>query len=61
MYKISDEVKKFIEKIMKNRREELTAGEKKLNFGENPKRGVPRRYAITITICNSDDATESHA
>ena len=31
---------------------------KKLNWGENSVRDLPGRYAITI--CNSDDATQSH-
>ena len=33
---------------------------KKLISGENPKRNLQGRSAITITICNSDDAPESH-
>ena len=33
---------------------------KKLCLGENPERNVPGICVITITICNSDDATESH-
>ena len=28
--------------------------------GENPERYIPGRCAITITICNIDDATQSH-
>ena len=34
---------------------------KKFNKGENPERYLPERYAITITICNSYDASQSHA
>ena len=34
--------------------------EKKLIRCENPERNLPERCAITITICNSDDATQSH-
>ena len=33
---------------------------KKLNWGENPEKDLPEGYAITIIICNSDDATQSH-
>ena len=33
---------------------------KKLSWGENPERNPPGRCAITITICDSDDATELH-
>ena len=33
---------------------------KKLNCGENPERYLPGRCAITITICNNDNATQSH-
>ena len=32
---------------------------KKLGWGENPERNFPERCAITITICNSNDVTES--
>ena len=38
---------------MKNWSVELTAGEKKLA-------DIPGRCAITITVCNSDDANHSH-
>ena len=59
MHKISDDVIKFIEKKnMKNWR--VDNRRKMLSWGENPERGLPGMYAITITICNSDDATESH-
>ena len=33
---------------------------KKLNRGENLERDLPGRCALTITICNWDDATQSH-
>ena len=33
---------------------------KKLNSGENSARILPGRYAITITISNCDNATQSH-
>ena len=60
VYKISGEVIKFIENTMTNRSIEQTAKGKKLNWDENPERNMPGRCAITITICNSDDATQSH-
>ena len=34
---------------------------KKLSRGENPERDLPGKCAITFTIFNSNDATESHA
>ena len=62
MYKTSDEVIKLIEETMKNKRVELTAGVKiKLSWGKNPKSDLPGRCAITITICDGDDATKSHS
>ena len=60
MFKKSDEIIKSIEKIMKIWRLQRSAGGKKLSRGENPERDLPGRCAITITICNSDDTTESH-
>ena len=33
---------------------------KRLNWGENPESDLAGRCAITITFCNSDDATQSH-
>ena len=33
---------------------------KKLSWGENPEKYLPGRCAITIIICNSNDATELH-
>ena len=59
MYKITDEVIKFIEETMKNWRVELIEGETSLT-GENSQRYIPRRCTITIIICNSDDTTHSH-
>ena len=56
---ISDKVIKISEKTMKNWRAELTAWGKKVRWGENPG-DIPGRCVITITICDSDDATESH-
>ena len=59
MFKISDEVKVYQE-YHENWRVELAAGEKKLCGGKNPDMNLPRRCAITITICNCDDAPQSH-
>ena len=47
---------KFIENTMGNWRVELTTGGK---TGENPESDLPGRYAITITICYRDHATQS--
>ena len=59
MYKISDEIIKCIEKTIENWRVELTAGRKaKLRW--SPDRYLLGICAITITICDNDDATESH-
>ena len=58
MYKISGQVIKFIENTMQNCRFELTTGEK--FWGENPERNLPERCAFTITVCDSDDATQSN-
>ena len=33
---------------------------KKLYWGENPERDLPGRYANNVTICSSNDATQSH-
>ena len=53
MYKISDEVINFVEKVMKTWREELTPG-----GSEGPERYIQGGCTINITICNSDDATQ---
>ena len=34
--------------------------EEKISWSKNPERYIPGRYAITITICNSDVATQLH-
>ena len=60
MRKISDKVINFIEKTMETFRVQLTAVEKKFSWGKDPERYIPERCTITITICNSDDATQSH-
>ena len=49
------QVIKFIEETMKNWKVELTAGRKTLE------RYLSGRRAVTFTICNSDDATQSHS
>ena len=54
MYKTTDKVIKFIEKTMKNWKVQLTTGVK--SWGENPE-VYPGKYAVTITICDSDDST----
>ena len=59
MYKISDQVKKFIENTMEKWRVELTAGGKSLT-GENPWSDLPGRCAITFSIYNSDNTIQSH-
>ena len=58
-YKISGEVRKFIENNLENRRDELIARGKSLTKVKI-KRIIPGRRAITIIISNSDDATQSH-
>ena len=59
LYKISSEVK-----VYRENHEKLESGidckMKNLNWGENSERYLPGRCTITITICDSDDATESH-
>ena len=59
MYKILDEVINFIEKTMGTLRVELTSGGKSLP-SKDPESYIPRRCTITISICNSDDATQPH-
>ena len=39
---------------------EIDSRKKKFSWCENPERYIPKRCAITITSCKSDDATESH-
>ena len=56
MYKIPNQIIQFIEKTMPTWRVELTIGGQ--SFAEvKIQRG---RCTITITICNSHDATQSH-
>ena len=54
MYKTSDELMQFIENTMEIWNVELTA------WGKKTDRDLPGRCSITITICNGDDATQSH-
>ena len=58
MYKISDEIIKSIEKIMKIWRVEFDSQREKLS--KYPENYIPGRCAITTTICNSDDAIQPH-
>ena len=51
---ISDKAIKFIKNTMKNWKEELTVG------GKSPERYISGRCTITITICDSDDTSQSH-
>ena len=61
MYKILDEVIKFIKKPMENRGVELPAREKSFAEVRDPKRHIPGRCTLIITICNSDDGNPSHS
>ena len=45
---------------MKAWRVEMTAGGKSLAEAKTPRVIVQRRCTITITVCNSDDATQLH-
>ena len=54
MYKISHQVKNFIEKTW---RVEFTAGGKKLSWDKDPKIYFPMRSSITLIIHNCNDAT----
>ena len=33
---------------------------KKFSWGKDPERYIPERCSITITLCNNDDATQTH-
>ena len=54
MCKISTKVLKFLPEVMKNCKVELTAG-------ENAESNLPGEIIFTITICNSNDATQLHS
>ena len=53
MYKMPEQVIQFIEKTIDSKR-------KKHSKGKDPKRHIPGRCTITITICDSHDATQPH-
>ena len=59
MYKIPDEVKVYGEELgyMKSGIDRR----KKLSRGKDQEGYIPGRGIFTITICNSDDATQSHS
>ena len=59
MYKISNEVIKFIEETMKNWRVELTAGSKSL-AAVKIQRDIFQRYTIAITIFDCYYVTQLH-
>ena len=56
IYRIADKVIKFIEEIMKKLERGIDSRKKKFSWCENPEGYIPGRWAITITICNNDDA-----
>ena len=60
MYKILDKVINFIEKNMKTRRVELRAGGGDISLSEDPKKDIPGRCTVAITICNCHNATQPH-
>ena len=53
MYKVADNVKRKPRKTGNW----IDSRRKKLNWGENPERNLPGKCTLSITICNSDDAT----
>ena len=59
MNKISDEVILYREDH-ENMESEIHKRREKISWNENPKRYIPVRYTITITIYDSDDATQPH-
>ena len=63
MYKILDENVQFIEKTMETNIKELTARGKSLaeEKKNKPESHIPVRCNIIITICNSDDTTQSQS
>ena len=52
-------------KVYRGNHEKLESGidsyRKNIRWGEDPEGYIPGRCTITITICNSDDATQLHA
>ena len=59
MYEIFDEVIKFIKIFYGKLESRIDSGRKKPDSGEDPERYLVGRSAITITIFNSDDTTQS--
>ena len=59
MYKISDEVKVFQENNGKLE-SGIDSKRKRLSCVENLERYLPGRCAVTITICDHNEATLSH-
>ena len=57
IYKVSNEDIKFIKKTLKNEWMKFIAAGKS-SWGKNLDRYIWGKWAITITICKSDDATE---
>ena len=57
MYKISVEVK-FYRENYENRESGIDSRWEKLSRSEDPERSIPGRCTMTITFCNSDDATQ---
>ena len=60
MYKLSDNVIKFITKAMEGWKVELTAGGQALAEVKNTKRHLPRRLLITTTICYRNNASQPY-
>ena len=61
MNKMPDEVIKFIEKNNRNMVSRIDSRRKNLSRSEDPERYIPGWFTITITICNSDNATQLHS
>ena len=61
MYKIPNEVIKFIEKTIEKGREKFPVGGKKFSWGKDPERYIQRWFAITITIYNNGDTSQSNS
>ena len=59
MYKISGAVILY-QKYHAKQENRTDSMEKKLNWGENPERGLPGRCTIIITISNSDATAQLH-
>ena len=57
MYKIPDQVVQF---IYANQESEIECWRKKLSRGKDPKRHIPGKCTLTMTIGDSHDATQPH-